>query len=272
MSETLFLINPKRKRRIPAGLRRYWASHGRGRKKNSRRRRKVYVRHRRRNPVRHRRRRRNARYVHHRRRRRNPRSHRRVHRRRRNPFGTGEVKNVLVPAAIGAGGAIALAVAYGYLSPNIPDSVTSITGASAVIQGLGAVALGMLAGKFMGRQKGIYVAMGGLTVVLVNALTPYISSATGGSIPGMSGFGGLKLGGVGDYVPYRKPGMGFINPAPRLGKYMYPNARLQGLRGGMGAYMNRNVAGKMGAYLANSVPGMRGFGDVPSGYTGLNVG
>jgi hypothetical protein len=252
MSETLFLINPKHKRkrkRMPAGLRKYWATHRRGRRKNSRRRRKVYLR--RRNPAR----------AHRRhRRRRNPSSYHRRHRRRRNPFGGGEIKNVIVPAAIGAAGAIALAVAYGYASPSLPSSITSVSFASPLLQAAGAIGLGFLASKFLGKQQGSYVAMGGLTVVLVNLVTPYISSATGGSIPGMSGFGGLKLGGVGDYIPYRRPGMGaylrtparlgFINPAPKFGAYM------------------RNPV-KMGAYLAKSIPGMRGFGH---GYTGLSQG
>jgi len=178
----------------------------------------------------------------------------------------------VIPAAIGAGGAIALAVLYGYLSPNLPSSVTSITGASTILQAAGAIGLGFLAGKFMGRSKGAYVAMGGLTVVLVNAITPYISSATGGALPGMSGFGGLKLGGVGDYVPYKRmagatgmsgglvhtPRLGYINPASRLGAYMRAGARPPGL----GAYM-RPGARPPGLGIMNR----GGFGT--QGYTGL---
>jgi hypothetical protein len=281
MSETLFLINPRRRKkrrkgRMPAGLARYWAS----RRKNPRkRRRKVSMRRRRRaaravNPRRRRRavmanprrrkRRRNPVYAVTRRRRRH-RHVARYRRRKRNPFGSGEIRNVVIPAAIGAGGAIALAVAYGYLSPNLPSSISGVTGASTVLQIAGALGLGFLAARFLGRQRGTYVAMGGLTVVLVNAITPMLSSATGGSIPGMSGFGGLKLGGVGDYITYRRPGA--MNPG--MGAYLRTPARLQGLgfinpASRLGAYARRPK--QIGAYLPNSVPGMRGFA---GGYTGI---
>lgn len=273
MSEALFLINPRpRKGRMPPALRKYWASR---RKKNPRRRRahsrrKVYVSHRRRNPTRARRRRANPRRVHHRRRRavyasRRRRSNpfRRHHaRRRRNPIG-GSWGDTLSPAAIGAGGAIALAVAYGYVSPYLPSQLVTGSLMPLLVQAAGAIGLGVLAYAITKNARmSQYVATGGLTVVLVNVVTPMLSSATGNSLPGMSGFGGLKLGGMGDYTPYRR-GMGayqnlqrrrlgFINPAPKLGAYMATPARLQGLRG-------------MGAYMPTSVPGMRGFG----GYTGL---
>ena len=127
--ESLFLINPRRKRRrnpMPAGLKRYWAKH-RSRRKNPR----ASKRRRRRNPLAalanpRRKRRRNPRvqaYTH-RKRRRNPiaRHHRRA--RHRNPFSVGGVKSVLVPAAIGAGGAIALQIAYGYISPKLPTTMS----------------------------------------------------------------------------------------------------------------------------------------------------
>lgn len=302
--ESVFLINPKRKRkrsrkgRMPAGLARYWAKHRRGGKKrrrvsararmeNPRRRRRRNPRRRararrRRNPVyRHKRRR-----VHARRRRSNPRRRYRHHaRRRRNPFGGNEMSNVVVPALIGGAGALVVSVGYGYLSPYLPSSLT--TGfIPTLVQGAVALGAGFLAGKFLGRQKGNAVAVGALTVIAVNAVTPYISSATGGSIPGISGFGGLKLGGIGDYVPYRKPigaymrgGMGrlgaatFNSPAPRVGAYMAANRK--GMRGYVGFQRPR-----VGAYLNRAVPGMgrmSGGATNPdysggSGYTGLNDG
>ena len=279
MSESLFLINPKRrrrnaKRRQPAALRKYWAS----RRKNPRgkRRHKVHMRHRRRNPRRHRARRRHN-PMFHRRRHRNPRRrhHARHHyrrhrnpRRRRNPFGGQTWGAVLTPAAIGVGGAIALAIAYGYLAPYLPSQLTTGTLIPVLVQGAAAVGLGALAYAITKNSRmSNFVAIGGLTVVGVNFVTPYISSATGGNLPGMSGFGGLKLGGVGDYVPYRRPAMGaymsrqpmgaymnrqrlgFINPAPRLGAYA--------------------ATRRMGAYLPNPVVGMRGFGGNAQ-YTGLH--
>lgn len=283
MSEALFLINPRpRKGRMPPALRKYWASR---RKKNPRRRRnahrrKIYVSHRRRNPARaHRRRRRNPARSYRRshRRRRNPifarrrRRHnpiRRYHRRRRNPIG-GSWGDALTPAAIGAGGAIALAVAYGYVSPYLPSNFTTGSILPLVVQAAGALGLGALAYAITKNARmSQFVATGGLTVVAVNAVTPMLSSATGGTLPGLSGFGGLKLGGaytpyrrsMGAYMPWQRPGaggrLGFINPAARLGAYMRTPARLEGFRG-------------VGAYLPNSVPGMRGFGRGGGGYTGL---
>jgi hypothetical protein len=285
--ESLFLINPrKRKRRrkgkMPPALAAYWAKKRGGGKK----RRKVRVKHRmtnprkrrrnpkrrhararRRNPVYHRRRRK----VYASRRRKNPiRAHRRVRHRRRNPFGSGEIKSVIVPGLIGAGGAIALAVAYGFATPYLPTSLTSGFFPT-IIQAAGALGIGMLAGKFLGRSAGNAAAVGALTVIAVNQITPLISSATSGAVPGMSGFGGLKLGGVGDYVPYRRPigaympgkvmptgrrgsGMGFISPAPKIGAYMK--------RRGVGAYMPKMPT--------------RGFGAADmsggSGYNGLHDG
>ena len=93
MSEALFLVNPKRKRRkknprkgrMPAGLRRYWATHRRkknpGRKRRSRRKSMTISM----NPKRRRRRNPAKSYRRHHRRRNPMRAHRRHHR-RSNPF------------------------------------------------------------------------------------------------------------------------------------------------------------------------------------------
>ena len=292
MTESLFLINPlrrkrKRKRPQPPALAAYWAKkraqrierrRKAGRLLNPRKkRRKISVRRRLRLRARHR----NPRHrhaVYHRRRRKVYVRHRRSNpirahrRRRRNPFGSGEVKSVLIPGLYGAGGALAVAVAYGFASPYLPSALSTGIVATGV-QLAASLGIGMLIGKFMGRSAGNAAAIGAVTVIAVNAITPYISSATGGSVPGMSGFGGLKLGGVGDYVPYRRAigaympgkamptgrrGMGFISPAPRIGAYS-PSMR----RGRVGAYMPR-------------VPNMRGLGahDMSggSGYNGLSDG
>ncbi len=233
--ESLFIVNPRRKKsrkgRMPAGLRKYWAS--RRRQKNPRRKRRrasmavapVHRRKRRRNP----RRARSRGYVK-RRRRANPKYLRRRSRhRRRNPFNSGGITAMLKPAAIGAAGAIGTALVYGYLSPNLPSTLT--TGyIPYVVQAAAAIGIGMLVGKFMSRQDGQYAAVGALTVVAVSAITPLISSAAP-SLPGLSG-----LGGMGAYQPYRRMGayspslqraqtsrlgrLGFISPAPKLGAYM----------------------------------------------------
>lgn len=245
--ESLFIVNPSRKKRrkgrMPAGLRRYWAAR-RGRKHTKRRRARAVManprrrrRARRRNPVSSRKRRRGrhaGRIKRYRRRARNPVfSHRRKRRRHHNPFSTSGLMSVLKPAGIGAAGAIAAAIAYGYISPQLPASLA--TGFfPTLIKAGAAIGLGMLVGKFMSRQDGQYATIGGLTVVLVGAVTPYITSAAP-TLPGLSG-----LAGYGDYIPHRPMGayspslarnsgttrlgrlgrLGWISPAPKLGAYM----------------------------------------------------
>lgn len=242
--ESLFVVNPRRKKRkgrMPAGLRRYWASRRRGGHVRKRRRARAVManpkrRRRSRAVVVHRRsRRRNPRRVYGKRRRRaNPVFLRRSRRRRHhNPFSVNGLKGVIVPAAYGAAGALAMSIAYGYLSPSLPATLQ--TGyMPTIVKAAAAIGLGMLIGKFMSKQDGQYATIGGLTVVLVGAVTPLITSAAP-TLPGLSG-----LAGYGDYVPYRPMGayspslarngtsrlgrLGFISPAPRVG---------------MGAYMGR---------------------------------
>ncbi len=238
--ESLFIVNPRRKKRrkgkMPAGLRRYWASRRRGSAAPKRRRKRRAVmanpRRRRRSVARvHRRKRRRSTAVHHvkrRRRSRNPIFRRRSRHRRHNPFSTRGLKGVLIPAAYGAGGAIATSIAYGFLAPKLPTMLT--TGyAPILVKAAAAIGLGMLIGKFMSKQDGQYATVGGLTVVLVGAVTPLLVSSVP-SLPGLSG-----LAGYGDYIPHRPMGaysqtlarqktnrlgrLGFISPAPRLGAY-----------------------------------------------------
>ena len=247
--EQFLLVNPRRKRRkgkMPAGLRRYWASR-RGKHRVKRRRARMANPRRRRLTLRGRRvgvgkykysrRYRKSLKRRQRRRAQNPIFHRRRARHRRhNPFSTGGLKAVLVPAAYGAAGALAMNIAYGYLSPSLPATLT--TGyVPALVKGAAAVGLGMLIGKFMSRQDGVYATVGGLTVVLLGLVTPMIQSAAP-TLPGLSG-----LAGYGDYIPQRMGAyspslarnatsrfgrLGFISPAPRVG---------------MGAYMGRGMAG-----------------------------
>jgi len=250
--ESLFIVNPRGKKRrkgkMPAGLRRYWATHRRGGKSKRRRARAVMAnpkrRSRRRNPAisvasrRHASRVRKTYAQRKRRRARNPVfSHRRKRRRHSNPFSTRGLTAMLKPAGIGAAGAIAAAIAYGFIAPKLPASLA--TGFfPTIIKAAAAIGLGMVVGKVMSKQDGQYATIGGLTVVLVGAATPYITSAAP-TLPGLSG-----LAGYGDYIPHRPMGaysnslqrgkttrlgrLGFISPAARVG---------------MGAYMGRGASG-----------------------------
>ena len=261
--ESVFLINPrKRKHRMPAGLRRYWATHRRGGKKRHKRHRARAVLQ---NP--HRRRRRNARRSHSRRR--NPmsrRKHRRhrnplfaKHRRkrRRNPFSGAEIKDMIMPAVIGAAGAVVVSAVYNAVSSALPTQLS--TGyMPALVQGAAAIGIGLLAEKFASKTTGAAVAVGGLTVVLYNTIAPMISSGTG-----LQGLG--NLGRVGDLVPYRRG----------MGAYQRMSTGRAGMvrRAGMGRLGWVSPAPGLGAYMGRGVPaGLHGDPSGGSGFNGLNDG
>jgi hypothetical protein len=269
-TESLFLINPRRRKRrkgrMPAGLARYWAS----RRGGGRKRRKARMvasnprRRRRRNPVvrSYRRRARRSNPVRHyrrRARRSNPIRARRRHR-RSNPFSTRSLTAFVKPAAIGAAGAIAMSIAYGYLAPSLPASITGMSFAPALLQLAGAVGIGMLVGKFMSKQDGQYATIGAATVVIAGQLTPLLASAAP-SLPGLSG-----LRGISDYVPYSRPGMGAYMKRPGMGRlgqvgFYSPAAVIQ----------NQPGQRAMGAYLRAPVPGMADLSG-GSGFNGMNDG
>lgn len=251
MSEQLLLINPRRRRRrkMSAKQRKYF-----GKRRRTRARRAP-------SRIRARRRHRVAAHTAVRRRRRyrvrahmsNPRRARRAHRRYRarhfNPrFNVrGIVRETLVPAGIGAGGAILTDIAYAYASPYLPAALQS--GMLPVVAKLAvALGVGFAAGKVSGRRIGTAVTLGGVTVVAYGALRGALSSA----LPTVKGLSG----GLQDYVDYstsgrtgaymKPPGMGFISPAPmlgpatgsgRTGAYMPPAGSLNGMDG---AYDWRN--------------------------------
>ena len=245
MSE-LVLINPRRRRRrrknprrgrMPPGLARYWAGKRRKlraprRHRARRRRRAVAI-----NPRRHRRRAARGYVVGSRkirRRKLNPR-HRRHHarRRHRNPrFGLpsvrGVVRGTIMPAAIGATGAIALDVAMGYASPYLPAALQG-KWAMLGVKLVGAIGLGMVAGKFLGRERGRIVTLGAATVVGYGALKSAVASALP-TVPGLSGYAdyvdySMQSRGTGAYLPPAAPRMGFYSPAATIqntGAYLRP--------------------------------------------------
>lgn len=269
MSEALFLVNPRKKRRkgrksrkgrMPAGLRRYWASKRRGTKTVKRRRKRrhsaVAVA-----PRRRRRHRRHAVAVK-RRRKRNPIMRRRHHRRRSNPFSIRGVSHSVMPAAIGATGAIALDVAYAYAGKYLPASLQ--TGFLPVlVKAAGAIGLGMLARKVVSRDKANAATLGALTVVAYGAIKPLIAQFAP-TIPGLSGYAdfvnyGTSMAGMGAYfnpggsqIPQNLRGLGFYNPAATLGSYMSQgssmvpaNLRGLGIRAGESAYSGVAGMGEM---------------------------
>lgn len=169
----------------------------------------------------------------------------RSRRRRRNPrlnFSTKGILRAIMPAAIGAGGALALDVALGYaplpamLKTGIPRHVVRIAGA---------FGLGWLASKVLGTEKGKAITNGALTVAIYNVLKE-TAVKFAPSIPGL-----------GDYETVD---LGYLDPAARLGDYGNTTVDLGRLRDSsdpmeIGAYMDGTGAymDGMGAYMSETL-------------------
>lgn len=161
-----------------------------------------------------------------RKRRSNPRYRVRSRRRRHsNPrFSVAGLTSQLIPAAYGAGGAIALDVAMGYL----PLPAMLKTGyAKHATRIVGAMGIGWIAKKFL-RGRGSAVAAGALTVAVYHLLKDVIVQFA------------PQVKGLGDYEE-----ISIDNTADQIGGYL-PGAA-------MGAYLpDGSSAPGMGAYLGGS--------------------
>jgi hypothetical protein len=134
-------------------------------------------------------------------------------RRRSNPrFSVSGITNQIMPAVYGAGGALALDVALGY----IPLPAVLTTGyARHGVRIVGALGIGWLASKFL-RGKGQAIGAGALTVAVYGLLKEVAVGVTAG-----------KVKGLGDYEEIEVSG--YYDPAPQIGAYMTSP--------GIGAYM-----------------------------------
>lgn len=94
---------------------------------------------------------------------------------RRNPIGSigGTVNDTIIPAAVGAAGAVGVDVAMNMLP--IPDTMKTGPVGTLTKGGI-AIGLGFVTSKFVSRKHGAAVALGGLTVVLANALRSFLIS------------------------------------------------------------------------------------------------
>lgn len=157
--------------------------------------------------------------------------------RRRNPIGSGFIGDVLVPSAIGGGGALALDVIMGML----PIPATMKTGPMApIVKVAGAVALGYAAKFALSRKTAEQIAAGAITVTLYNVAKAALVKAGKGKIPGLSEYvgaypdalfydasSGAMVNGMGEFVsgPEEAPAMGFDDGVGGDGDGMgYPNA------------------------------------------------
>jgi hypothetical protein len=151
------------------------------------------------------------------------------------------IKGVLLPAAMGAAGGLALDVAWNYLSPYVPTMITSSPYLIAAAKIAAAFGIGMLARKFMGSEKGNAVMAGAVTIQIYSAA----SFALAGTLPGLSGLGA--------YMPGQLSGLGSPNPAPYLN--------------GMGRLRRTGVV-PHSRTLSAYMPGMAGLGALGGGSLG----
>lgn len=156
------------------------------------------------------------------------------------------VREAIVPAAIGGAGALALDVVMGYVNRYLPATFQS-GWFNLLVKGAGAVALGTVAGRFLGRSRGNVVMIGALTVTAYSGIR---SAAARAGIPGLAGYS--------DYTPFPM----------RMGAYMRGATGTHGIQGlgyvSPGAVIAPNLSPKLGAYMttaANVVPAMGDYGD-----------
>lgn len=221
-AEQLLLINPRRRRKA----RRAGASRRRRVHRRSVARRRRHTPFLGVTPRRHRRRR-----------------HHRVHARRRhirrNPrFSMRGVQNVVMPAAVGALGAVGLDVAYGYAGGMLPATIQQNVWLQAAAKIAGAFGLGWIAGKMIGRERGRLVTAGAVTVVSYGLVKNLIHQAAP-NIPGLAGMDG-------DFGAYMPPQFGAYNPAAYLAPTNSPPS--PGLPSPLGAYMPLEGTGSEGMF------------------------
>lgn len=243
MSEELLLINPRRRRNARGQFTKGVARRRRRRNTisvNRRRRRRNPIaavaanprrrRYRRRNPVAlanpRRRRRRATGYVV---------GSRRIRRRKLNPrvLSPRGILNALIPAGMGAAGAVALDLAMNYV-PLPAQFQTPLWKNVARI--VGAFGLGYVATFALGREKARQVTLGALTVASYTVIRDLVSQ----------NFPQLGLSGAESY-DMSDLRMGYLSPAPML-----TSAR----QNGMGAYMSSSMstpAPAFGAYMRDSL-------------------
>lgn len=141
----------------------------------------------------------------------------RHHRRHRNPMG--EVGEVIIPAAIGAAGAIGLNILLGYVT-FLPASLQTGYGRAGV-QIAGALAIGALGPKMGLSRRTSYAIAGGITVI---ALYDVVSAVVASKFPN------INLGEVYTALPSGLvPGKNLAHPQGGMGEvYMIPQATTAG--------------------------------------------
>lgn len=177
---------------------------------------------------------------HHRRRARHNPFHRRRHRGggfHRNPSFRGiigQVMPTIKAGLVGAGGALALDAAWGYIGPKLPSSLSN-TYVQFAVKALTAVAIGMIGNRFL-RGKGRDLSVGAMTVATHDLLKTTLQT----SMPSLFGTGGaLALSGYGAYLS---------GSAPIVGTATFPRSTAIGGTG-YGAYLSGDTNTGSGVYV-----------------------
>lgn len=144
----------------------------------------------------------------------------------RNPVGG--VKTALMDAAYGAGGAVAMDLAMGFLP--LPTSLQSGP-LNYAAKGAIAIGLGMAAEKFLGSARGSKIADGALTVVMYEAAKAGIAEFA----PTVA----AKMGALEVTAPARRPA--YYTPGKVVGRVGGPTGTPVIARGGMGALQMRRA-------------------------------
>lgn len=156
---------------------------------------------------------------------------------------TGKITAALMPAAIGAAGALVLSTGWAKFNTSLPASIQTGLGATAAQLAL-SLGIGMAAGMAFGKQIGTQVAAGAITVTLFSLAQSYMSGAAGGTQIAANNT-------PGDYTYSGLAGVG----APRMRRQRMH--RYVGMNGALPRGINRYV-------------GMNGA--LPRGINGGNMG
>ena len=137
------------------------------------------------------------------------------------------INDTLMPAGIGAAGALALDAALSFAAPYIPAALN--TGiARTGVKLAGAIAIGMAATMIGGKRLGEQVMAGAVIVTAYDFLKPFAA----GVIPGVAGYD-----------------MGWVSPAMQVGVYTGSDDAYTGKMPGMGVYVGESEEN----YYANAL-------------------
>lgn len=144
------------------------------------------------------------------------------------------VKPVLMEGLVGAGGALALDAAWGYIGPQLPATIQSSPYLQFAVKCLAAIGVGFVGGKVL-KGKGRDLAVGGVTVAMHDMLKTVLQT----SLPTVFGAGGqLALSGYSAYLS---------GSAPIVGTATFPRT-YQAQNPGFGAYLSGDSNSGSGVY------------------------